>query len=271
MRPEKLARQLTSWARVLPDFIIIGGQKCGTSSLYHYLVQHPCVAPAQKKEVHFFDLSFHRGLLWYRARFAPVWSRWLAQVRGQRFVTGEASPDYIFNPHASRRVFQTVPQVKLIALLRNPVDRAYSRYHRAVEKGRESLSFEEAIQKEAQRPRDKKARLLLNGNYRSAVRSENYLARGIYADQLEAWLSLFPRRQILILKSEDFFADSSATLERVFRFLDLPNREIQDRRQYNKGSYPEMEPATRRWLLEYFAPHNERLYRLLGEDFAWDR
>lgn len=272
MKPETLGRLLTSWIRVLPDFIIIGGQRCGTSSIYRYLVQHPCIAPAQTKEVHFFDHNFHKGRLWYRARFSPVWSRWLALARGRQFATGEASPYYMFHPHVPRRIFQTIPQAKLIALLRNPVDRAYSHYQHAVRKGRENLPFEEAIQKEAERLRDETELMLVDKHNSSAVHQHNsYLSRGVYVDLLKAWLSLFPGQQLLVLRSEDFFADTGGTLERVFSFLKLPPWKIQDLRPYNKGTYQGMAPATRNQLLEYFAPHNERLRDLLGENFGWDR
>jgi hypothetical protein len=255
----------------LPDFIVIGGQRCGTSSLYYYLVQHPSIAPAQTKEIHFFDHNFDRSLFWYRAHFATVGSRWLAQLRGRPFATGEATAYYLFHPHAPKRVFQTIRAVKLIALLRNPVDRAYSHYQRAVRRGREHLSFEEAIQKESERLKEETLKMLSDERYRSIVhRQYSYVSRGIYVDQLKAWLTLFPRQQALVLKSEDFFADVDGTLERVFSFLGLPACKIQDRRVYKQGSYASMEAATRGRLLAYFEPHNERLYRYLGEHFGWD-
>ena len=272
MKPEKIGRALTSWFRVLPDFIIIGGQKCGTSSLYRYLIQHPCVAPARKKELHFFDYDFRKGRLSYRACFSPVWSRWFALSRGRQFATGEATPYYMFHPHVPRRILQTVPQVRLIALLRNPVDRAYSHYQSQFRRGREKLPFAEAIQKETERLRDETELMLVDEHYRSTVHQrKSYLSRGVYVDALKAWLSLFPRQQLLVLKSENFFADTSGTLERVLNFLKLPSFKIRDLRPYNQRSYQQMSPATRKQLVDYFAPHNERLRELLGENFGWDR
>jgi hypothetical protein len=269
---KKFGRMVTSWFRVLPDFLIIGGQRCGTTSLYYYLLQHQCIAPAQTKEVHFFDNNFDRGPLWYRTRFATLWSRWMTEVRGRRFATGEATAYYLFHPHAPRRVFQTLPQVKLIALLRNPVDRAYSHYRRSVRRGREPLPFEQAVEKEVERLRDESEKLLSDERHRSDIhRYYSYLSRGVYADQLKAWLKVFPREQLLVLRSEDFFADTTGALEKIFLFLDLPSATIPDRRPYKKASYPKMDPATRRRLLEYFAPHNERLRQFLGEDFGWDQ
>jgi len=268
----KWVKTVTGWFCVLPDFITIGAQKCGTRSLYHYLVQHPCIVLPQKKEVHFFDLNFDKGGLWYRAHFARIWSRWLARAGGRRLVTGESTPYYMFHPRVPERVFGTIPQVKLIALLRNPVDRAYSHYQSRVRKGLERLSFEEAIQKEAERLKEETERMSRDENYRSLIHQyHSYLSRSVYADQLKEWLSFFPRRQILALRSENFFADTSGTLEIIFRFLNLPAFEIRNLRPRNQSDYDTMEAGTRGQLLEYFAPHNQRLYRLLGEDFGWDR
>ncbi|MBI3910658.1 MAG: sulfotransferase domain-containing protein [Armatimonadetes bacterium] len=271
-----LYRRLTAPARLLPDFIIIGGQRCGTTSLYRYLIRHPGVVPALKKEVHFFDNNFGKGIHWYRAHFPWALQRAYArQALHRDMITGEASPYYIFHPLAPHRIAATIPHVRLIALLRNPIDRAYSHYQKEVWKGRESLSFEEAIEQEPKRLRGEREKIIENGDYQSIIyRRFSYLSRGVYADQIEAWQDLFPREQILMLKSEDLYRDPSATLHRVLAFLrlpDLPGWQPEGYRQYNRHAYPEMEGATRKRLAEYFAPHNRRLYELLGADFGWER
>src|SRR5438067_227401 len=144
----KFYRGMTHSWRLLPDFLIIGTQRGGTTSLYHYLKTHPCVESATTSDTHFFDKKFSKGLGWYRGHF-PTWmEKYYAQMRGQRFVTGEASSSYLFHPHVPKRVVQVLPHVKLIVLLRNPVDRAYSQYYHAIELGHETLSFEEAIASE---------------------------------------------------------------------------------------------------------------------------
>jgi hypothetical protein len=258
--------------RVMPDFIIIGGQKCGTSSLYRHLVHHPSVVAALHKEVHFFDFHFKKGIYWYRANFPSICHKLLVQKRSKNFATGEASPYYIFHPHVPGRVFHTVPGVRLIALLRNPVDRAYSHYHHEVRYGREPLSFEEAIEKESERLNGEKEKMLGDAHYHSAPhRFYSYLARGVYVDQLKVWMSLFPRENILILRSEDLFADSPGILDRVCKFLNLPGQRMHDRRIYGEGHYTGMQASTRKRLIAYFEPHNERLYRYLGENFRWER
>ncbi len=270
----KVARGITSPLRLLPDFIIIGGKKCGTSSLYNYLAEHPGVAPAFRKEVHFFDNNpGRRGTLFYRAYFpTSLHRRRVERTRGTKLLTGEATPYYLFYPLAPRRVRDVVPDAKLIALLRNPVDRAYSHYHHEVRRGAEKLSFEEAIEREAERLGGERERMLRGGNYDSVShRRYSYLSRGVYVDQLQNWRRFFPEEQLLVLKSEGLFADPSSILGQTLDFLGLPPLEREGYSKDNKGSYLQLDPAIRRQLADYFEPHNERLYEYLGRDFGWDR
>lgn len=254
-------------AGMLPDFLIIGAQKGGTTFLYNVLRRHPHVKAAVKKEIHFFDtFRFRRGVDWYRTQFPQQ-----QQEDGQRVITGEASPYYLFYPHAARRVAETIPQAKLIALLRNPIDRAYSDYQHTLRQGNETLGFNEALDLEEERLRGEKEKILADESYRSIdYRRSSYLARGIYVDQLEEWHRYFDPKQLLILKSEDFFASPLETLELVLEFLGLPERDFKLEGKRNEGGYSEpMDPETRRWLQEYYEPHNKRLYEYLGVDFGW--
>ena len=151
---EKLLRATTYPLRLLPDFLIIGTQRGGTTSLYNYLVEHPGIGAASIKEVHFFDTPhFKQGLAWYRGHFPSAFQRYYVERSLKHgFVTGEASPYYLFHPHAPKRVAGLMPQMKLIVMLRNPVDRAYSHYHHEVAGGHEKLAtFEEAIACEDER------------------------------------------------------------------------------------------------------------------------
>jgi hypothetical protein len=257
----------------MPDFIIIGAQKCGTTSLYKYLIEHPCIARARRKGIHFFDKSFVKGMTWYRAHFASVLLKYyVKQIHGQDFITGESSPYYIFHPHVPKRISETIPQVQLIVLLRNPIDRAYSHYHHEVSKGNETLSFEDAIAGETERLDGEREKMLKDGDYYSFNHEHySYLSRGIYVDQLKLWMSRFPKDQILILKSEDFYADPAAILKQTVQFLNLPTWEATDCTKYNSGNYPKMDVTVRKRLIEYFEPHNQRLYEYLGVNFEWDR
>jgi len=272
-QPLTALRIATGALRVLPDFIIVGAQKCGTSSLYRYLNEHPTVAPAAGKEVHYFDWHFHRGPRWYRAHFPTVLDRELFRLRtGQRLVTGEASPYYLFHPHAPKRVKAMLPDVKLIVLLRDPVERTFSAYHHQVRRGSEPLSFVEAIEREPERLAGEIERLTRDETYRSFThRHHSYLARGVYVDQLEAWFREFPREQLLVIRSEDFFDDPATIFMAVLDFLGLPHRLPPKFPRFNAAEYGVMDSTIRRRLTEYFAPFNQRLYDLLGRDFAWSR
>jgi Sulfotransferase domain len=266
-----LYKLLTNGIRLLPNFIIIGVQRGGTTSLHSYIARHPGVE-ALKKEVHFFDLNFSKGIGWYKAKFPYTFKHYFNRTHNQPLITGEASPYYIFHPLAPQRIAQTLPEVKLIVLLRNPIDRAYSHYQMNIRNGLEALSFEEATAKEEDRLRGEREKIVAAEAYQSFNhRKYSYLSRGIYVDQLKIWLNLFPREQFLILKSEDFYANSSATLEQVFSFLSLPNREVKTSKKYNVASYPDINADTRKHLIEFFEPHNQRVYKYLGTNFGWDK
>jgi hypothetical protein len=263
-----LWRLTTAPVRTLPDFVIIGAQKCGTSFLYRLLVQHPRVKPAFAKEVHYFDLNFRRGDNWYRSHFP------LQALNGRKYITGEASPYYLFHPHAPRRAATVIPDVKLIVLLRNPVDRAYSHYQHQVKRGKgeahETLTFEEAIEAEERVLPAEVSKMLQDEYYESSShRTRSYLRRGIYIDQLLAWSSYFQREQMLILKSEDLFDDTTRVLERILGLLDLSHWTPETYSIPNKREYTGVSPLIRRRLDEYYKPHNERLYEYLGVDLHW--
>lgn len=274
----KMYRGITGPLRLLPDFLIIGTQRGGTTSLYNYLIERPGVGPAMVKELHYFDKKFNKGLLWYRAHFPSTIQKYSYQfTHKQAFVTGEASAYYLFHPHAPKRVSKVLPHVKLIVMLRNPVDRAYSQYHFEVDLGRETLPFEDAIDHEEERICREKEKMLADEGYISFDYSRySYLARGIYVDQLQTWMSLFPKEQFLILKSEDFYGDPVTALEHTSKFLNLAELETHEKKKryklhnYNTTPYPKMNPNTRKRLIEYFEPHNARLYDLLGMNFGWN-
>lgn len=261
-------RRATWRGRPLPDFIIIGAQKAGTSSLFAYLSQHPQLLPSYAKEVHFFDGglnyevdNYRKGAAWYRAHFPP-------RGAGARAKAFEASPLYIFNPLAPRRMFGLIPEVKIIALLRNPTRRAISHYFHVRRRGQEPLPIYEALRAEEGRL----APVLGREDYKSETFiRHSYKSRGLYREQLERFLEYFPRRQLLALCSEEFFSSPGATLGRVFEFVGVDAAfEVPDLRPRNmSGEKSEVEPKVYEYLDDYFRPHNEALYELLGEDYAW--
>jgi hypothetical protein len=259
-------RLLTARLRMLPDFVIIGGQRCGTTSLYNYLVQHPAVSPAFMKETHFFDNHYHRGVNWYRA-FFPL----ERQKAAGPMLTGESSPYYLFYPHAPERLKRTIPDARLIALLRNPVERAYSHYHHEVSMGLEPLSFEDALEREeSEFPREAE-KVQQDESYRSFfLQNHTYLSRGVYVDQLQRWTRFFDTQQLLVLKSEEFYLDPEATLGQVCGFLGLPPWHLDSYKRYNLAHYAPMQASTRERLTTYFGGHNQRLYEFLGTDLGWE-
>jgi hypothetical protein len=251
----------TSFARPLPGFLILGAQKAGTTALYAYLGWHPAITGPAWKEVSYFDRHYRRGVGWYRGHFP---------LRPGERIVGEASPGYLFHPLAPERVRATVPDAKLIALLRDPVDRALSHYHHEVALGREPLSFEEAIEAETERTRGEEERLVREPGYFShAWWDHTYLARGRYAEQLERWLAVFPREQLLVVPSDELADEPEETYGRVLEFLAAPAHELDSYPRVYEQSYAEMRSETRRRLAEHFAEPNRRLYELLGRDFGW--
>lgn len=283
-------RLMTSYTRILPDFLIIGAQRCGTTSLYYYLTEQTGIARTYKKEVHFYDDNYAQGLSWYRAQFPTTLEKYYVEnIRKKHFITGESSPFYLYHPLISKRLAAVTPHAKLIVLLRNPVDRAYSQHWFTTQEGNETLSFAEATEHEEERLAGEVEKLLEmdnlgNDGYRSfKLRHYSYLSRGIYVDQLQQWMRIFPKEQFLILKSEDLYSNPAAIVEQTLDFLGVPNgqaiianKDFKQYREPTKKGYlndqkpPKMDPALRKHLLEYFRPHNARLYEFLGRDFGWE-
>jgi len=263
---KQIVRALTKRRGALPDFLIIGAMKCGTTSLYRYLASHPQVARSRPKEIHFFDDHFDRGVKWYRTHFQRPGAPRDGSIRW-----GEASPYYIFHEPAPQRVASVLPRAKLIALLRDPVARAYSHYQHMHRHGNDDRPFDEAIDAELRHwVSGGREPLSTRRDVAFAQRRYHYIGRGLYADQLERWFRWFDRRQFLILRSEDMFEDPAAIYEQTLRFLDLPPFVPAQFDRRNVGGYAEpMDDATRQRLAAFFAPHNRRLEQLLELPMNW--
>ena len=262
---------LTAPFRVLPDFVIIGAQKCGTTTLYNTLTRHPSVGAASRKEVHFFDNEHDRGALWYRSHFPLAFERWRHRHAGLKFVAGEASPYYLFHPHAPARCQALLPETRLIAILRNPVDRAYSHYHHAVRRGFETLPFEEAIEKEDDRVSGEHKRMLADPHYVSSAHQHfSYVSRGFYLDQLCAWLRVFPREQLLVVQLSDLHRQPAPTWTCLFEFLGIEPRDLGVPPRWGRATYEPLDPRMRNLLRERFQQPNARLYEWLGRDLGWE-
>ena len=263
---------LTAPLRSLPDFLIIGTKRGGTTSLYNYLLAHPGVAPLfptpqNLKGVHFFDTNFDRGLAWYRSHFPTM----LARMSSRRaWVVGEASPYYLYHPHAPRRARRVVPDARLIVLLRDPIERAFSHYKERVRNGSEPLSFPEALAAETERLAGETDRMRQDPAYVSfAHEHQSYRSPGIYLPQVQAWRSEYPKAQFCVIRSEDMFTDPVSVYRRVLAFLNLPMWEPPTFRRFNFHPSDDMPAAVREELTTFFAPHNRRLAEFLGMDLAW--
>ncbi len=239
-----------------PKFIIIGSQRCGTTSLYTYLAEHPQILSPIKKEMDFFSWHFHRGIDWYWAHFPPM-------PQGGEFITGEASPSYFDFREAPERLYSACPEAKLIVLLRNPVDRAISHFYRLKGLNWEGRSLDRAISDEIER---------LNQNPEDIIGEEpgNYLARGRYIEFIKNWLAFFPQEQLLILKSEDLYAGAATTVNHVLAFLELPEYQLSEYQNANPGSYQRVNESVRQLLSDYFKPYNQQLEEYLGRKFDWE-
>lgn len=258
---------------MLPHFIIIGAQKAGTTSLYKYLSKHPSIIAPEKKEVHFYDDNFTKGLKWYRRHFPTVIEKfYYYYLKKAPLLTGESTPYYLFHPWAPQRIAKTIPNVKIIALLRNPVDRAYSHYQHNLRREREPLSFEDAIAKEQERLAGEKNKMLDNDLYYSFPHKHySYLSRGIYVNQLKVWMDLFSPHQFLIIISEHFYANTSEVFLQTLKFLDLPSWEPETYHIYNTTPYKNVSKTTRKKLIDYYRPYNEKLYDTLDLNLSWDK
>jgi len=266
--------KITSKFHVLPDFYIIGGQKCGTTSLFMYLSEHNLIHSAVAKDIRFFDKYFEKGIDWYRVYFPQsIQKCFVKNIIKENFLTCDATERYLDHPHVPKRIQKITPNAKFIILLRNPIDRAYSQHTRVSGTGRDPLSFEEAIEKEEERTKPEFKKMEENEMYWSGDYFRfSYLSRGIYVDKLERWFSVFPKEQFLIIQSEEFFKNTTEIYKQVLKFLDLSDFKLPEYKQIGKAKYkqPKMNSETRKKLVEYFKPHNERLYEFLGRRFDWD-
>lgn len=266
--------------------MIVGAMRSGTTSLARHLGAHPEVFVAPQKEVHFFDRNFHRGLSWYREQF---------KASKDEPAVGEATQTYLYDEQAIARVADVFPDIKMIAILRNPIDRAYSHYWHNRSRGRENLGFAEAIAAEPGRLRSGS----LEDRYRYS-----YMDRGRYAQQLARLSRLFPSDAVHLLIFEDFqkspldvyrdvctFLGVRETFEppaigrsinsfATFRFLwvreiakRLPGRarNMVGRLNTRSSSYPPLDPEIRVELKRVFAPDIDAVSAWLGRDVSdWD-
>ena len=285
-------------ATPLPNFVIVGAARSGSTSLYRDLRAHPQVFLPERKELHFFDKHWDLGLDWYQAQYAGA---------GGQAALGDATPTYMYKAHAVDRMAATLPGARLIAILRNPVDRAYSHFWMNRSQWKERLTFEEALAAEPARLAAGEGR-----RRRGVPGSCAYADRGRYLYQLQRLCKHYPRHRLLVLILEaDLRVAPEVGYGAVCRFLEIDdtfeaperaraaNRSVSYRipslgrvmrrlprplpgpvapmvralARVNERplTYPPMEPAIRARLLAQFRPHNEALASWLGRDLSmWE-
>lgn len=268
---QALARP-TAALRADPDYLIVGAQRTGTTSLHRYLRQSPAMIPARlTKGVHFFDSNYERGMGWYRAHF-PFRLRMATQAKqlGSRVVTGEASPYYMFHPDIPRRIAAALPQTKAIVVLRDPVQRAWSQYHHEAGRSYESLEPAAAFRAEEERLTGQEERLLADPTYRShSHQHHSYVARGRYLEQLERLWTHLGENRVHIVESEELKRDPQQVVDGVASFLGMDRWTLDNPAQHNARSYTAPDDEVHAWLCDQFAEPNERLFERLGRQFAW--
>jgi hypothetical protein len=255
LRARQWAAMPTASRRALPDFLVVGGQRCGTTSLYRYLDQHPSVLfPRLTKGTHWFDEEYHRSERWYRSNFP------LERVRADRraasggpVVVGEACPYYMFHPAVPGRIAEHLPEVKVVAILRDPVARAWSAYHHEHRRGYETLGFADALDAEEGRLAGADDALTAGPTRHLSHQHHGYVARGRYAEQVERLWAHLGRERCLVLYSADLERDPSAVMQRVHEVLGIPLRPT---------------PTTDRWNSQDIAPISTELQARLRAEFA---
>jgi len=271
------------WRRP-PDFLVIGGRRCGSTTLYYGLLQHPAVLPLilsagwlplreHRKGTRWLDRP-RPGGRWYRAHFPTDLTRRRTAGRAGAAVTGEATPWYLAAPGAAARARREAPDAKLIAVLRDPTARAFSQFLEQRRRGHEPLDdFAEALAREPERRRH--GLVTADGVRRDAAFAEEHLTyrrQSEYVEHLVAWLDHFPREQLLVIEAEHLFADPAAVLTVVGDFLGLPpHRFVAEHRnaaRTDAGSTAPPEPIATE-LRAAFGPHNEQLQHLLGQRLSW--
>ena len=263
------ARSLVSQKNIPCKFIIVGAQKAGTTSLYDYMTLHPQIESAYEKEIHYFSKYYKKSKAWYRAHF----KKRADDAPYENILTGEASPYYLYHPLSANRIKSFDADMKIIIILRDPVERAYSHYHHQIRGETESLSFSEAIAAEDKRLAGKDDWIKKTNQHSPEHQRYSYKKRGEYLEQIKRFHDHFPRENIIILNSKNLFSEPLICLNTVWGFLGLenyiPTGELKAR---NIGGYqiPDEDKKTIRMLKEYYKPLNDELFAYIKKDFGWN-
>ncbi len=276
-KPEFIEHWWEKGKLIGPQFLLIGVAKCGTTSLYDYMTQHPQILPAKQKELRFLSWAIHQigreELMntnfhlppsyreMYCSQFPPI-------SQQGNYITGEATPGYINTPDLEKLLSKSFPDVKLIVILRNPVKRSLSHYYMDLREAKVKQSFEEIIELEIERLNSGENILeLLN----KPQQHSHYLNYGLYTYALERWMKFLPREQLLVLQSEELASNPDPVMSQIFEFLNVPAFGDIKYPSKNKGSYSsKIDESLLTRLYDFYRPHNKRLEELIGRKFNWE-
>ena len=218
----------------------------------------------------FFNDNFHLGINWYKSFFPTTFTRNKIKSKFGGFLAFDVTTKYMEEESTANNVYQTKPNMKIIIILRNPVDRAYSQYHLNVREKVEKRSFEDVIE-ENMNKLDKESRERHEIKPQFLAEKNNYLKKGLYVQQLRHWLKIFPRKNILIMSTEEFESNQQTIYNKIFEFLNISQFEIKNTEKMEKGNYTSMESKTRNLLLDYFRSYNNELFKLIDKKFDWEK
>jgi hypothetical protein len=266
------AGHLSAGLRTPPTFLVVGAQRCGTTSLFRALLSHPHILrPVMHKGVNYFDVSWERSWSWYLSHFPLAANARRKAAPGHRSAdVFEASGYYMFHPHAPLRIAEALPDVRIVALVRDPVERAYSAYKHEFARGFETETFERAISLEDERIEPELARMIADPHYQSQTyRHQAYRRRGHYADQLSVFIDLLGLDKVHVIESEQFFADPLPVYFGLLDFLGQPLVAPSSFDVFNARPGSPLAPGLEADLRASFAPHDEALAALLGRKLGW--
>lgn len=268
-----------------PDFLIIGAQKAGTTSLHYYLHQHPMLQGALEKEVSFFsiDENYNLGLNWYHSRFKDI----RVPFPSKKTLFFESTPEYIYNKQALERIYNYNSDLKLIFILREPVSRAYSAWNMfrdfktrhngipdVLQKNKESNIYQELYAKKSFPSFNQVVELELQRIKEGSLQNEpSFIRKGIYVDQVRNLFNYFNSSQVLILDIKELQQNRTKTLNKVTKFLNVQDFDWdknENSKSYNKRPYTsKIKPEIKTKLEHFYKPHNEKLFQLINKKFDW--
>ncbi len=274
---QKLARYVgmaTPGLHMTPSFLICGAQRCGTTSMYQAMRAHPAVMrPTARKGVHYFDTGFQHNLNWYLGHFPfKLQAAALRRKVGRNPMTFESSPYYLFHPLSADRIARTLPDVKIVILLRDPVERAYSAHAHELARGYETEPFERALELEDERLAGEEQKLIDQPNYIShAHQHQAYVHRGYYFYQVQRMITAVGSDRVHVVDSEDFFTNPEPVWNEVLDYLGLPHEAGREFRRHNARPRSAMPESLRRSLHDRYAETDEQLTQWWGRVPSWRR